>query len=481
MSIASVQIMELPKETSPQAFVLGLREFLTARLHLVPYLTNVPQWSSGILNRPRWIKTDSINIEDHVYEVPVPAPGGRAQIEQTVAQLHEQPLPRSRPLWDLAVLTGIGESQVAYYSRVHHACLDGVSAQASTAQLMDRADEDGSKKAAIPAVHGKRQSIAEHVLEFFADATKQMVNDVYLAPVRTRSIAKVTQRALHPAKRLGHTFTPAPRTMLNRTIDHSRTFAMGEIQLDDVRQIAKSTGTSINDIFLSICGGALRRYLVRHNACPEQSLIAGCPVSMRKPGDLSNDNQVALMRVSLETRQEDPLARLRAIHASSCAAKEVTAELYSLMTPTVTAPFIGPATAGMSQLMGIIPDAEPLTTPPINVLISNVPGPRESLFSNGAKMRTHYPVSIPAHGVGVNITVQSYVDHLYFGITACAKTLPDAGALRNDMLAEWQSIKAVLLAEVLDFRTAAKPPSTAEPSKTPTERAPQADTDQQVA
>jgi WS/DGAT/MGAT family acyltransferase len=207
-------------------------------------------------------------------------------------------------------------------------------------------------------------------------------------------------------------------------------------------------GATVNDIIMAVCAGGLRSYLLRHNALPADSLIAGCPVSMRKPGDTSPGNQVSMMNVELATQIADPLERLSMIRASAKTAKEVTAELAGVYEPNAAFP-------GMPSMMNNGINAvesfglADFFSGPINVVISNAFGPRATLYSNGARMMSHHPVSIVAQGIGVNITVQSYVDQVYLGLTACAKAVPDADLLRDDLIAAFEELKARLLPQNL--------------------------------
>jgi diacylglycerol O-acyltransferase / wax synthase len=452
MSIASLQFMELPDHMNEESFVSTLKLFVSERLDWVPYLTNKLQFASGLLDHPNWVVDQAFDINNHIYAIRVPAPGSIKQIEQTVARLHETPLPRSRPLWDIIVLTGLANGQVAYYNRVHHACLDGMAAQASTALLMDTHPTIPEAKIPLPPSAGAPRSTTTHVLGLLTALTQQSIDLVSGMPARAAAASAIMQRGFDPALGLNPNLMPCPRTPINRTIDRGRSYAMGELPLSDIKHIAKGLRCTINDIFLALCGGALRTYLQRHNALPEQSLVAGCPVSMRKTGDRSNNNQVALMRIPLGTDIDNAPARLRAVSRAAQEAKSLLSEAAPLMPGNVTFPAMGLAVRSMASAAGLMGWAN-RTNPPFNVLISNVPGPRETLYSNGARMLSHYPVSIPTHGVGVNITVQSYVNTLYIGITAAAKVAPDADRLRDDLYDAYRTLCAALSADVIELST----------------------------
>ncbi|MEM9620912.1 MAG: wax ester/triacylglycerol synthase family O-acyltransferase [Pseudomonadota bacterium] len=461
MSIASVQLLSLPSEVTHSEFVATLQTFISKRLHLVPYLTSKLQWPGGWLDHPNWVRDANFDITQHIYAIPVAAPGGQRQLEQTVAQLHQEPLPRHRPLWDIVVLTGLADGRIAYYNRVHHACLDGMAAQASTQLLMDSKPTGHTDpvpgKSALPATAGPQRSTADHVLSLFESLCLQAVNSFAEAPARMAASQRLWQRAMDPDAELGAFGQRAPATMLNCSIDKGRTYAMGELPLTTMRDLARSTKSTLNDVFVSLCGGALRRYLQRHNQLPEQSLLAACPVSLRKPGDKSTNNQVTMMKVSLDTLTDNPLIRLRNVGQSARTAKQVLADAVDLISADLTAPGLGASMQGAAQLANLMPAAE-WVSPSANVVISNVPGPRKVLYSNGARVLSHYPVSIPAQGMAVNITVQSYAQQLFFGITACARAVPDADRLRDDLLAEFSALEAALRADVVDFATGAATP-----------------------
>jgi WS/DGAT/MGAT family acyltransferase len=231
---------------------------------------------------------------------------------------------------------------------------------------------------------------------------------------------------------------------------------MLRISMGDVRAIGKVHDCSINDVFLTICAGALRSYLLRKNALPEASLIAGVPVSLRRADDRTPDNQVTMTRVALATQIADPIARLVAIHASCLDAKALAHDLKEILPADprmFAAPWFGQAAARLWEIAGAADYLPAL----VNVVISNVPGPRDIRYSNGARMLTHFPVSVPAHGTGANITVQSYAGHFDIGVTACAKTMPDIEQFRDDLLHAYIDLRARVLNRRVDVRRLHQP------------------------
>ncbi|MCB2022208.1 MAG: DUF1298 domain-containing protein, partial [Burkholderiaceae bacterium] len=217
-------------------------------------------------------------------------------------------------------------------------------------------------------------------------------------------------------------------------------------------RIGKAHGASLNEVVLAICSGALRHHLAEAHSLPAEPLLAAVPVSLREAGNTQMNTQASMMRISLASDIAEPLARLRAIHAASAAAKALTASMKSVLPtdfPSLGAPWL---ISGLASLYGRSRLADRM--PPIaNVTISNVPGSPVPLYLAGAKMLTYYPASIVVHGVALNITVESYNGSLDFGLTACRKAMPDLAHLAHDMLAAHRE----LLATVKDAEAAPAP------------------------
>jgi len=198
---------------------------------------------------------------------------------------------------------------------------------------------------------------------------------------------------------------------------------------------------------------------------PQRNLIAGCPVAIPRQGDFNLGNSVSLMTVDLFTSIEDPRVRLLKIKASAQTAKEVTAELADGIDNNVSL-FGLPALTRAASLANEYSGTAETMPMPFNVVISNVPGPKQTLYANGAKMLSHYPVSIPTHGLGLNITVQSYRGELFVGLTACKKAVPDLAVLRNDLASAFIELKALILPDNIREISPQQPlPAVTEPVK----------------
>lgn len=450
MHVGSLNVYELPPGFDGD-FLEQVRAHIAARMHLAPVfqrkLVNMP----FELANPVWVADDDVDLEYHIRSTVLPKPGSRAQLDKLVGRLHSSLLDRSRPLWEFYVIEGVeappdapaGSRHVAFYSKVHHAALDGAGGIALANAIMDTGPVPRHVKAA-PArrfMPTDNFGVAELAISGLRHTAQQTVKLVRTLPALAATVAGLV-RAGRAARRDEDSALPpaartnwfAPRTPLNVSITNQRLFASFGLPLDEVRHIAKANEASLNDVVLAICSGALRHYLADRGGIPSDPLLAGVPVSLREAGNTDLNNQVSMMRVSLASTIGDPLERLAAIRASSGAAKGMAGSMKSVTPtdfPSLGAPWLISGLAslfGRSRLANNIP-------PVVNVAISNVPGPKFALYLAGAKMLTYHPVSIAVHSVALNVTVQSYNGALDFGLTACRKALPDLPELANLMVA----------------------------------------------
>jgi WS/DGAT/MGAT family acyltransferase len=210
----------------------------------------------------------------------------------------------------------------------------------------------------------------------------------------------------------------APLTILNRRISRNRRFATQQFVTERVRRVARAAGGTINDVALALCGGALRRLLLDLDALPREPLTAMLPVNIRPKDDPGGGNAVAAILASLATHLADPAARLAAIVGSTGRAKQQLAGLSKSAIMAYSAVLMAPAGLQMLKI------TSGRLKPAFNLVISNVPGPETPLYFRGARLEAHYPVSIPTHGIALNITCTSYAGSLCFGFIGCRDTLP---------------------------------------------------------
>jgi WS/DGAT/MGAT family acyltransferase len=438
LHIGSVQILDVPNQRADR-FVDDLKDLLRSRSHLLPYLTHRAVDAPLQLDHPCWEACAEIDFDTHLERLTLAPPGDMAQLEHLIADLHQRPLDRSRPLWKTYYIEGLQHGRCAYFNVVHHACIDGLAGQMAVAVLTDPTPEPQSVPPPAEAddeptgiAEGWSESIARAIAAGITPLARIFTNRDALARIATRAFAAPVSSSL------------APPTLLNRAIDATRGYALVRLSLADVKAMGKARGCSANDVFLAICGDALRRYLTAKRSLPHSSLLAGVPVSVRPRADHTMNTQVTMARVSLATHLEDPVRRLDAIHASAAEAKVEARDLAALLPPDVR--FIGLPwlERGVAQLWELSSAADYL--PPLfNLVISNVPGPTAIRYSNGARILTHFPVSAPAHGAAMNITAHSYAEYFDIGVTVCRRIVPDVTRFRDELLRAYVELRGTLL------------------------------------
>ena len=366
-----------------------------------------------------WAEDTDLDLEYHVRHSALPHPGRIRELLALVSRLHGTLLDRNRPLWEMHVIEGLADGRVAVYSKVHHSLLDGVSAIRWMVRGLSPDPEHREMPPPWAPPEQPRPSLpsggpADAALGLARDAVEggKAVGEASLTALRT--VAQAIQD--------GATSLPyqAPRSMLNVPITGARRFAAQSWELQRIRAVADAVGGSVNDVVLAMSSGALRRYLLDHDALPEQPLVSAVPVSLRDRDDDASDggNAVGVVLCNLGTHLEDPLARFDLIHRSMRDSKARLEGLGPMAVILLSALNFGPVA------LGPLFRYELLRKPAFNVIISNVPGPQEPLYWNGAQLDGIYPVSIPYDGQALNITVTSYAGSMEFGLIGCRRRVP---------------------------------------------------------
>jgi diacylglycerol O-acyltransferase len=414
---------------------LGASEVFTRRIAALPLN----------LANPMWV-TDRPDLDYHVRRTVLPAPGSQRQLEECVADLHSPLMDRARPLWELHVIEGLEAGRVALYVKTHHAGLDGASAQVFLQTFVDGTPKASSRRRGPPPPVPEEFGMRDLALAGARHQASEFVHLPRRAALLTRNVADgglgaALQTARETLERLRRGGVPsAPRTPLNGVIGAERSFASVECPLDEAKTVARAHGVTINDVILAACSGALRRWLLLHDALPAEPLRTAVPFSTREAGNTDHSIQVSFISIDLHTDLEDPHARLGAIHASAVEAKLAAQRIKALMPEDVMSvglPWLLGTLARVVGMSGVVARL-PL---PTNVIISNVAGPPAALYVAGARALTYAPVSIPYHGCALNVTVYSYDGRLFFGLTGARSALPD---LRD--LAEGVRVELALLA-----------------------------------
>ncbi len=451
MHVAGLTTYDLPKGFRG-SFHKHFATFFAGRVHLVPIFSKRLAKTVLELDHPGWVDAGEPDLDYHIQSVKLDKPGSHEQLEAMVAKLHAEPLDRSKPLWQFTVIEGVGKSadgnrQAALYSKVHHAAIDGGAGMAIAMALYDFTQEP--RKVDVPerAPRKAAPSIPERAVlgvhDLVANAVTQQLKLAEALPkVMGAMLEGAAKLANADPKRALMPQLVAPKTPFNATMGRGRSYAARSVALDGAKAIGKASGAKLNDVVMAISAGALRAYLKEKDKLPSQPLVAFVPISLREAGDASANNQVSGMNVPLATDIADPKKRLAAIVVNSGERKDV-AEVgkgaalsdFTLLGAPMMLPGLMKA-FGRTGLADIMPSA-------VNLCISNTMGPPVPLYCAGAKVTALYPVSIATHGVGLNITVQSYNGALDFGVTAGAKAVPDADHFGDLLVQSYDELRAV--------------------------------------
>ncbi len=374
-----------------------------------------------------WEEDPDFDIESHFWHLSLPRPGRIRELLALVSQLHGSLLDRAKPLWEAYLIEGVEGERVALYTKIHHALVDGVAAMRMLQRALteDANAPDGPMPWEIPPRPPAAASTAaagngESAQAGAARAALEQVREGALEQLN--AIPTVARELLRSFRARGGrdpdhvTSYQAPKSLLNQRVSGSRRFAAQSWSLERIRAASKSHGATINDVALAMCASALRRYLHELDALPDKPLVAMVPMSIRRD-DSDSGNQVAIVLANLGTDLEDPKERLSTISRSVKNSKD----RFANMTQTEILSYLGTALAvsGINMATGLVPERQSF-----NVVISNVPGPKQPLYHDRARLDGLYPVSIVLDGQALNITVLSNVDKMEFGLTACRRTLP---------------------------------------------------------
>ena len=455
MHIGGVTILDLAR--APQGFGFEtVRQRIAERLHLLPSFRRRLVSMPLNLVPPFWIEDPDFRLERHVQQQRLKAPGRDAQLAQLVAELAGSTLPRDRPLWAFHYVEGLSRQRAACISIIHHACIDGVSGAELLSKLLDLEalapplpppatewDPDELPLVIDRLLFTARQAWSRHrqfvgLLRSSAPVAWQLGKALLgrgEAEAADQAAAAAAPATATPGELPAAVpFKPAPRTRFNVAIDARRSYAFRSLSLPRIKALKNALGVTVNDAVLAICAGALRHYLLEKDELPARPLVAAVPISVRSREDRkAGGNRVAVLTAELPTHFADPLQRVSAVSRSTAKLKRVhravpaklLMDWMELPTPALM--------ARAARLYENFINSDRLK-PPVNVLISNVPGPPQTLYLAGAPLLANYPLSIPYHGLALNITVLSYRDQLDVGLTAYREALPDIGHLMDLMV-----------------------------------------------
>lgn len=395
------------------------------------------------LDHPYWADDPDFDLEYHVRHVALPSPKDWRQLCILVARIHSRPLDLTRPLWEFTVIEGldnvegIPKGSFAVASKVHHAAIDGVSGSELATAIHDLEPEPP-----ITDVPDWDPAPLPTQTEMLARAG---VNNLR-QPLRLSRLLAEAAPAVRAARGDGEVKMPIapgdiPRTRFNTTVSAHRVFEARSFNLERAKAIKNAVpGATLNDVILTICGGAIRRYLEHHDEVPESTLVAMAPVSTRDAE--AGGNQITNMSVALHSDIDDCAERLEAVSQSSRAAKKLTEKVGPRLLAEAAQSFSSLSMAMAGRIYGHLGDR---LNPPFNCVITNVPGPQFPIFSAGAELVTFFGYGPLVDGLGLFMPIFSYNGLITISVTSCREMMPDPQLFAEGLNTEFEELYAAVV------------------------------------
>jgi diacylglycerol O-acyltransferase / wax synthase len=438
MHVGGVNLYTLPDGADETEFLAHLGQILRHDTELrKPFGERLKMGALGVAGPMSWEPDRQLDMDYHVRHSALPRPGRYRELFALVSRLHGTLLDRNRPMWEMHLIEGLQQRQFATYMKAHHCAIDGVGAMHLTNSMLSSSPRTRVRYSpfSLEAELAYRKSLGSKPRSSRAPALEgnelRRVAEVIKAQLgSSRNVAAALGRYANVwLGRGGELAVPwhrVPRTHFNTAVSGSRRFVAQSWPFERVRAVARAFDGTLNDAVLAMCAGALRRHLLDAGELPREPLKAMAPVSIRAEGDIDSANAVGFFTANLATHLDDPAERVQAIQQSMVAAKQqlagMTAQEIQLYTVLTQAPLLLSTVLGLASRF-----------PAFSTVVSNVPGPRQTMYWNGARLDGMYPASIPFHGFATNITLVSYGDKLDFGIVACRRSVPNVQRLIDHM------------------------------------------------
>ena len=383
-----------------------------------------------------WNDDEEFDLDHHFRHISLPHPGRIRELLVYISQEHSALIDRAKPLWTCHIIEGIEGNRFAMYFKIHHAMIDGIAGIRLIEKSLSHSPTENSivPPWCVKSKRNKRltQTIKQSKIKRIFGGLKAQAQ---ASPLILKELSQTIFKDL--GRNPDHVSTlQAPCTIFNQRVSSSRRFAAQSFELDRFRRIAKALNMTINDVVLAVCSGALRQYLINQNALPQKPLIAMVPASVRTD-DSDQGNRITMILANLATHKADPMDRIRLIKRSVQNAKARFSRMSSNQILGYSALVYAPA--GLNMVSGAMPKHQAF-----NLVISNVPGPKEPLYWNGAKLDALYPASIVMDGQALNITLTSYLDKLEVGLIACRRSVPKMQSLLGLLEDEIQTFEKLI-------------------------------------
>jgi len=433
MHVGSVAIIEGSLEYK------DFRKIIMSRIHHIPKFRRRLMYTPFSIDHPYWVDDPDFNIDMHIRNVSLPKPNDWKQLRRLASREFSEHLDHSRPLWSFTFVEGLDnlsqvpKGSVAIISKVHHVAIDGMAGAGLLAVLFDFGPD------------------VQEIPEPKAFKPKPLPNEISLMlksgigfaknPLKFPRIIKETLEATIKAgflTRAQHIDLPtspftAPKTPINGIIAAERKWNTSIISLSRVKELKKIMGTTVNDILLAICAGALRRYLLEKRKLPKKPLVAMVPISTRGDKGGIDGNQLSAMLVQLATHIEDPIERLEKIYENTIKGKtyQGAAGAKTLSNLAESVPF---GVANQAAQLYSRYNLAKMHSPVFNVVITNVPGPQIPIYLHGHKLLNIMGMAPIIDGMGLIITILSYQDQITISPTSDKNSMPDVNLFSDYIL-----------------------------------------------
>ena len=461
-------VMVLDPSTVPGGYSFEkVKAHLATRLPLLPEFRRRLAFVPFDLHRPVWFDDPHFDFDYHIRRIAVPAPGSIDQVAEIVGDIAGRGLDRSRPLWEFWVIEGVEHDAVVVVARMHHATIDGVTGSSLVTSILDL---EPNPPASVTAPADWQPEHKPSDLELLGRALLSRLRRpaplaVAMAlPDLLRGVTNIARVRRDVSLPSGGTPFNTPHTPWNAPLTAHRRVAFASVSLDEVKMIKDAFGATVNDVVLATATGALRSYLQRLDALPDRPLLAACPVSVRneETADIDSANKVSAMFVSLPTHLDNVEAQLAYIRDTTKGAKEEHSAL-GARTIMELGELAGPLIFGLaSRLLGGLAHRR---TAPINLVISNVPGPSFPLYLAGARVVSMLPLGPPIEGAGLNITVLSYLDRIDWGFIACRELVPRLNDMAHGIHDAHQELLKAAHARTSPTKPKKRPPASRQRAK----------------
>jgi len=395
------------------------------------------------LNHPVQVTQRRVDPTRHFFRHHLGDGATMRDVEETIGRIAGQPLDRDVPLWQIHLLDGLADGSTVVVGKIHHSLADGNAANAMLANLTDIRSADGvGTPWRDPVDATPLPSRARLVAEALRDALLQVRLLPRLLVATVLGLARMVRYRRGTATGVPVPVAHAPRVSFNGPLTPRRSFATVTLPLAEMKAVRREHDVTLNDVVLGVVSGALRRWLAEHDERPALSLTAGVPVGLAGGGPDPRlvGNAVSNLFTTLATDVDDPAERLRRISRTAVHAKEINRRLGSTML-TEWSQFAPPGPFAFAVRLYSRFRAARLHPAAFSAIVSNVPGPRERISIGGARLSDIFSVGPLVDGIGLNVTVWSYVDRMNFSLLACPDLLPDVDALASYLPAALEELR----------------------------------------